>query len=176
MKLKLSESQFGRRCVEVLGHRVTQNGIMPSEEHLSSVKTLLELSNGQELLIFLGLANYFSEDLEDFAMRAKPLYDVFVGCRVNKKKSKNRPICSTMYWSLFTCTRVCVITPAAAYTLAGLAAGRLSLYPSPGMMSVASRPRVAPHGYESSTLPARAGNPGTPAPVPSPAPVQPLRE
>ncbi len=34
--------------------------------------------------------------------------------------------CSTMNKSLFTCTRVCVITPAAAYTLAGLAARRLS--------------------------------------------------
>jgi hypothetical protein len=88
MKLKLPKCQFGKRSVEVLGHQVTPLGILPSEGHLSAVKTLQEPSNARELMRFLGLAKYFKELLEDFSHRTKRLYDVLRGTNVDKKKSK----------------------------------------------------------------------------------------
>jgi hypothetical protein len=41
---------------------------------------------------FLGLANYFAEFVENFAVRAKPLYEVLSGVDVNKKKRKYVPV------------------------------------------------------------------------------------
>ncbi len=41
---------------------------------------------------FFGLANYFSDFIEDFAHRCKPLYEVFAGCPVNKKKLKHQKV------------------------------------------------------------------------------------
>jgi transposase InsO family protein len=92
MKLKLSKCQFGKRSVEVLGHEVSNKGIRPSAGHLEAIKRLQEPRNGKELMRFLGLANYFSEFVENFAARAKPLYDVLSGVNVNKKKRKYVPV------------------------------------------------------------------------------------
>jgi hypothetical protein len=88
MKLKLSKCQFGKRSVEVLGHEVSNEGIRPSAgiAQLEAIKGLQEPRNGNELMSFLGLANYFSEFVENFAAKTKPLYDVLSGVNVNKKK------------------------------------------------------------------------------------------
>jgi hypothetical protein len=92
MKLKLSKCSFGKRYVEVLGQEVTSLGIRPSAGHLEAIRILQEPQNGRGLMRFLGLANYFAEFVENFAKRAKPLYDVLSGCAVNKKKAKKLPV------------------------------------------------------------------------------------
>jgi Reverse transcriptase (RNA-dependent DNA polymerase) len=92
MKLKLSKCSFGKRSVEVLGHEVTSLGIRPSAGHPEAIRRLQEPQNGRELMRFLGLANYLAEFVENFAKRAKPLYDVLSRCAVNKKKAKNLPV------------------------------------------------------------------------------------
>jgi hypothetical protein len=92
MKLKLSKCSFGKRSVEVLGHEVTSLVIRPSAGHLEAIRRLQEPQNGRGLMRFVGLANYFAEFVENFAKRAKPLYDVLSGCAVNKEKAKNLPV------------------------------------------------------------------------------------
>jgi hypothetical protein len=92
MKVKFSKCHFGKRAVEVLGHEVTCLGIRPSAGHLEAIRRLQEPQNGKELMRFLGLANYFAEFVENFAKRAKPLYEVLSGCAVNKRKAKQLPV------------------------------------------------------------------------------------
>ncbi len=92
MKLKLPKCHFGTHSVEILGHLISEEGISPPKSHLSSIANLREPSDGHSVLRFLGLANYFSDFIENFAHRAKPLYDVSNGIKVNKKKLKYQTI------------------------------------------------------------------------------------
>jgi hypothetical protein len=82
---------FWKASCGVLGHEVTCLGIRPSAGHLEAIRRLQEPQNGNELMRFLGLANYFAEFVENFAKRAKPLYEVLSGCAVNKRKAKHLP-------------------------------------------------------------------------------------
>jgi len=59
MKLKLSKSRFGVRSVELLGHQITEEGLLPSEGHLRAIKELKDPRNGTKLLGFIGLVTYF---------------------------------------------------------------------------------------------------------------------
>lgn len=63
VRLKLSKSQFGVRCAENLDHTVDACGLRPSNEHISAIRALEERKSGEELMRFLGLANYFSDFL-----------------------------------------------------------------------------------------------------------------
>ena len=88
VKLKFSKCEFGTREATVLGHTITRNGIMPSEDHLKAIRNLKEPKNGSELLRFLGLVNFFGDFVENFANRAMPLYDLLKGSGIKKKKGK----------------------------------------------------------------------------------------
>jgi hypothetical protein len=79
MKLNLSKCQFGKRAVEVLGHHVSGEGILPSAGHLEAVKSLQKPCNGRDLMRFIGMTNYFSDFLKDFSERARPQYEVLAG-------------------------------------------------------------------------------------------------
>jgi hypothetical protein len=92
MRAKFSKCHFGMWAVEVLGHEVTCLGIRPSASLLEAIRRLEEPQNGKELMKFLGLANYFSEFVENFAKRANPLYEVLSGCAMNKGKAKQLPV------------------------------------------------------------------------------------
>jgi len=86
MRLKISKCRFGVQEVEVLGHRVTANGLKPSETHITAIRNLKEPQTLTELLRFLGLVNYFATFLPNFTNRAKPLYDVLKDSGCNRKK------------------------------------------------------------------------------------------
>lgn len=90
MRIKLSKCRIGKRDVEILGHRVDENGVRPSEGHVEAVKGLKEPTNLKELLRFLGLMNYFSSFIPFFSDRAKPLYEILKGSGFNKKKSMRK--------------------------------------------------------------------------------------
>ena len=45
-------------------------------------------ADGEELVRFLGLANYFSDFIDHFAETAKPLYDILRGTNFSKKKKR----------------------------------------------------------------------------------------
>eukprot|EP00171_Calliarthron_tuberculosum_P011706 IDg11706t1 len=91
-KLKLSKCEFGTKTATVLGHTVTPDGIKPSNSHVQAINDLQEPKNGAELLRFLGLMNFFADFIEDFANRAKPLYELLEGSGFNKKKAKSKPV------------------------------------------------------------------------------------
>ena len=85
-RLKLSKYAFGEGEVEVLGPRIGAQGIKPSNLHVQAIRDLLQPQNGEDLMRFLGLANYFSEFVDHFADAARPLYVVLRGTGFNKGK------------------------------------------------------------------------------------------
>lgn len=92
LKLKLAKCHFGLRSVEILGHRVSSDGILPSAGHVEAIKNLKEPQNAKELLRFLGLANYFSDFIPDFTHRARPLYEMLGGYKMKKKRYKSASV------------------------------------------------------------------------------------
>jgi Reverse transcriptase (RNA-dependent DNA polymerase) len=90
LKLKLSKCLFGKRSVELLGHRVSHGLVRPSDDHTAVFANFKEPRNASELLRFIGLVIFFGEHVESAADRLAPLYEVLVGTSWNRKKRKNR--------------------------------------------------------------------------------------
>jgi len=98
MKLKLAKCRFGVRSVEVLGHRVTPDGLLPSEGHIQAIKELREPRNGTQLLRFIGLMTYFADFIADFADKSRPLNDLLRGSGFNKKKRHRGQVLAIPEW------------------------------------------------------------------------------
>lgn len=58
---------------------MSQNGIISSDGHVKDIRELVEPASGDELMHFLGLANYFSSFIDHFSKLAKPLYAMLKG-------------------------------------------------------------------------------------------------
>ena len=89
-RLQLSKCQFGVRSAQILGHRVNENGLRPSDAHIDAIRGLVEPGGGEELMRFLGLVIYFSGFVDHFADIAAPLYAVLRGTPFNKKKKRGQ--------------------------------------------------------------------------------------
>ena len=85
-RLKLSKCSFGVCSVEVLGHRVDNAGLRPSDTHVDAIRKLTEPASGEELLRFFGLMKIFSDFVDHFAETAAPLYDVLRRTGFSKKR------------------------------------------------------------------------------------------
>ena len=89
-RLKLSKCRFGVREVEVLGHRISPDGMRPSDIHVQAIRDLIMPQNGDDVMRFLGLANYFAQFVDHFADIARPLYAVLKGTGFNKRRNPGR--------------------------------------------------------------------------------------
>ena len=92
VRLKLSNCSFGVRSVEILGHRVNNEGLRPSEAHVEAIKRLVEPASGDELMRFLGLVNLFSDFVDYFAESAAQLYNVLKGTGFSKKRKHGQKL------------------------------------------------------------------------------------
>jgi hypothetical protein len=59
LKLKLAKCLFGKRLVELLGHRVSHGLVRPSEDHTAVFANFKEPRNASELLRFISLVFFF---------------------------------------------------------------------------------------------------------------------
>jgi hypothetical protein len=75
---------FGKRSVELLGHRVSHGLVRPSDDHTAVFANFKEPRNVFELLRFIGLVIFFDEHVESAADRLAPLYEVLVGTGWNR--------------------------------------------------------------------------------------------
>jgi uncharacterized glyoxalase superfamily protein PhnB len=91
-RMKLSKCLFGKKAIELLGHKVTAGKILPSDGHASTFDLFHEPRNASELLRFIGLVGFFGEHVESAADRIAPLFDVLIGTGWNKKKNKRRKV------------------------------------------------------------------------------------
>lgn len=76
LKLRLTKCKFFLQEVDYLGYRVNFNGIKPNPENLEAVRGFPIPKNIRDVHSFLGLCSYFRKFIKNFAIIAKPLYDL----------------------------------------------------------------------------------------------------
>lgn len=99
IRLNFRKVPFGQDNEEVLGHRVSPNGLDPSQRHISCIKKLRKKSHVTDVMEFLGLMNYFAPFVPDFANKAKPLYDAKVVTGLYKKRRFIIPHLNVSDWT-----------------------------------------------------------------------------
>ena len=98
MKLKFTKCSFGHRTAEILWHKVTPHGVLPSNGHVEAIQALQEPLNGTELLRFIGLVNYFADFIPDYTERARPLQELLKGSGFNRKMKYRRQLFHIPRW------------------------------------------------------------------------------
>lgn len=76
LKLRLEKCKFFVREIDYLGYRVDSNGILPNPENIEAVRGFPQPKNVHEVHSFLGLSSYFRKFIQNFALIAKPLYEL----------------------------------------------------------------------------------------------------
>lgn len=75
-ELNLPKYQFLRTTIEYLGYIISPSGITLSDRHTNAVQKFPWPKNAHEVQQFLGLTNYFRKFVNDYATKAKPLYNL----------------------------------------------------------------------------------------------------
>ena len=73
LTLNPNKCRFGLSNVEYLGHLIDEKGITFTREKLTKIIEFRELNTQKDLKQFIGLANYFSSHIQNYAIVAKPL-------------------------------------------------------------------------------------------------------
>lgn len=76
LKLKMEKCKFFQEKINYLGYRVDSGGITPNPENLEAVRGFPIPKNSRDVHSFLGLCSYFRKFIKNFAVIAKPLYDL----------------------------------------------------------------------------------------------------
>lgn len=71
--LRRDKCVFMAKEVEYLGHLVNQGGILPKSSLVDSIIKAKALSNKTTLKLFLGLCEFYSRFIQDFASKLRPL-------------------------------------------------------------------------------------------------------
>ena len=66
-RLSAKKSEFFRREIEWIGHKIDQDGIRPIQDKLESIKNLKRPNNEKELKSFLGAIQYLSKYIENLS-------------------------------------------------------------------------------------------------------------
>lgn len=75
-KLKISKCQFFMRQIEYLGFIINSDGCSPNPAKIECINNYPPPSSVAELQRFLGLCNYFSHYVPNYAKIARPLYSL----------------------------------------------------------------------------------------------------
>ena len=78
VRLKESKCAFMMSTVEYLGHKITKDGLQPSESKVEAVIKAPTPSNVTELKVFLGLINYYGKFISNLSTTAVPLHRLLV--------------------------------------------------------------------------------------------------
>lgn len=74
IRLKQSKCAFMLKSVEYLGHRISSQGLQPTDRKVQAVKTAPAPTNLMQLKSFLGLINYYGKFLPNLSATLSPLY------------------------------------------------------------------------------------------------------
>jgi hypothetical protein len=73
LKLNLAKCIFGAKEVDYLGYRISAQGIRPGAEKTEAIRKFPVPTTVQEVRRFVGLANYFRQQIPHFSQLSKPL-------------------------------------------------------------------------------------------------------
>ena len=74
LKLGVEKCTFAAKEVSYLGHRVTEEGLLPDPLLLAAIREINPPKNATEVRSFLGLAGYYRRYVKNFAANAGPLH------------------------------------------------------------------------------------------------------
>ena len=73
LKLQLDKCEYLKNKVFYLGHSLSKEGLQVDERKIEAVKRFPRPKNVKNIRQFMGLANYYSKFINNFAKMAKPL-------------------------------------------------------------------------------------------------------
>lgn len=76
LELRLDKCVFLRTEIDFLGYQISEKGISPNGVNIAAIKNYPVPSNIKEVQRFVGLCSYFRRFVQNFAVIAKPLYDL----------------------------------------------------------------------------------------------------
>ena len=76
LKINIEKCHFFKKDVEILGHRLTVNGLMPQDSKIKVILSWLPPQNIKQLRSFLGAVGYYRKFIANFAQIAQPLYQL----------------------------------------------------------------------------------------------------
>lgn len=90
MKLQPDKCDFLNKTCLFLGHKVTQDGILPDESKLDSIKNFKQPMNKKNVRSFLGLTGFYRKFIKDFGRIAAPLHKLTSPLTEFKWEEKHR--------------------------------------------------------------------------------------
>ncbi|XP_039310737.1 uncharacterized protein LOC113005059 [Solenopsis invicta] len=75
-ELNYKKCKFLKKNIEFLGYNISQDGMTLSERHVSAMRDFPSPRNVHELQRFLGLVSFFRRFIPEFAVKARPLYNL----------------------------------------------------------------------------------------------------
>ena len=72
LKLGAEKCTFAAKEVSYLGHRVTEEGLLPDPSLLAAVREIHPPKNATEVRSFLGLAGYYHRYVKNFRSHRRP--------------------------------------------------------------------------------------------------------
>lgn len=76
LKLNVKKSKFFQNEISYLGFNINRNGLTKNDERISSIMSAPIPRNISEVRAFVGMANYYSKFINDFADIMSPLYNL----------------------------------------------------------------------------------------------------
>ena len=73
LRIKLAKCSFASDNVEYLGHRITKDGLKPTDRNVKKVLDMAAPSSKSEVRSFLGMVGYYRRFIPDFANKAHPI-------------------------------------------------------------------------------------------------------
>ena len=74
MRLKKSKCTFLSQSVKYLGHKISKEGLQPTEDKVRAITCAPKPNNVSQLKAFLGLVNYYHKFMPNLSTILSPLY------------------------------------------------------------------------------------------------------
>ena len=114
LKLKPSKCNLFRREITYLAHKITKEGVRPSNENLRAIVEIAPPSTYTEIRGFLGLVSHYRRFIKNFARIAEPLQEYLNG-EGAKKKTEKVELSDAALEAVETLRQACISAPILAF-------------------------------------------------------------